>query len=254
MAKVLVEDRGHVRVITINRPEVHNCVDSETASSLEEAIDGFAASADAWVLVVTGAGGKAFCSGADLKAAGSLLEREGWERSGPMGFARLNPGKPTVAAVEGYCFAGGMELAAWCDFRIAGESAEFGALNRRWGVPFVDGGTQRFARIMGQGNALYLIETGARLSAARALELGLVQEVVPTGSALLRALELADAICAYPQASIRADRAAMVSAFGPLDEGLLREREFVVKTLADPEMGAGLTRFQTHDRPDPPRG
>src|SRR5439155_10546520 len=101
-------------------------------------------------------------------------------------------GKPTIAAVEGYCFAGGMELACWCDFRVAGESAELGALNRRWGVPFVDGGTQRFTRIAGLGSALYLIETGARIGARRALELGLVQEVVPAGQALARALELAE--------------------------------------------------------------
>jgi enoyl-CoA hydratase len=252
--KVLVERRDHVTVMTLNRPEVHNCVDSETAAGIETAIDAFASDADAWVLVVTGAGGKAFCSGADLKTAASLLTRPGWERSGPMGFARLDPGKPTIAAVEGYCFAGGLELAAWCDFRVASESSEFGALNRRWGVPFVDGGTQRFARIMGQGNALYLLETGARLSARRASELGFVQEVVPAAQALPRALELAAAMAAYPQASIRQDRAATLEFAGPLDAGLLRERELVVPTLAEDEMQRGLQRFRDHDRPEPPAG
>jgi len=255
MAKVLYEVRGHVAVLTLNRPEVHNCVDAETAAGIEAAVDAFAAADEAWVLVVTGAGGRSFCSGADLEAAPSLLQRTGWERSGPMGFARLDPGKPTIAAVEGYCFAGGLELAAWCDFRVASENSEFGALNRRWGVPFVDGGTQRFARIMGQGNALYLIESGARLPARRAYELGLVQEVVPAGQALPRALELAEAMCAYPQASIRADRAATLEfAARGLDAGLLRERELVAPTMGDPEMAAGLERFRAHDRPEPPAG
>ena len=133
------------------------------------------------------------------------------ERAGPMGFAHLDPGKPTIAAVNGYCFAGGMELACWCDFRIASANAEFGALNRRWGVPFIDGGTQRFPRIMGQGNALWMIETGVRIDAQRALAIGLVQEVVPEGQALDRALELADRIAGYPQASIRTDRAATLA-------------------------------------------
>jgi enoyl-CoA hydratase len=253
--KVLVDRRGRVTILTLNRPEVHNCVDAETAAGIEAAVDAFAADDEAWVLVVTGAGGKAFCSGADLKSAASLLTRPGWERSGPMGFARLDPGKPTIAAVEGYCFAGGLELAAWCDFRVASENSEFGALNRRWGVPFVDGGTQRFPRIMGVGNALYLLETGARLPARRAYELGLVQEVVPPGQALTRALELAEAMTAYPQASIRADRAATLdSAAKALDDGLLHERGLVVPTLGDPEMALGLDRFRDHDRPEPPAG
>jgi enoyl-CoA hydratase len=131
-----------------------------------------------------------------------------------MGFARLDPGKPTLAAVNGYCFAGGLELAAWCDIRIAAATAEFGALNRRWGVPFVDGGTQRFPRIVGQGNALWLVETGVRIDACRALAMGLVQEVVEGDDALPRALELARQIAGYPQASLRADRAAILASWG----------------------------------------
>jgi enoyl-CoA hydratase len=122
-------------------------------------------------------------------------------------------------------------------------------------MPFVDGGTQRFARIMGQGAALYLIETGARVSARRAQQLGLVQEVVAAAAALDRALQLAQAIADYPQASIRADRAALLTGFGTeLDEGLLLERRLVVETLADPQMARGLERFATHDRPEPPSG
>ena len=253
-ARVLVEDQGAVRVLRLNRPEVHNCVDGETAAALAEAIDAFRLERDSRVLVITGAGDKAFCSGADLRHAQTLLEHPWVERAGPMGFARLDPGKPTIAAVNGYCFAGGLELAAWCDFRIASENAEFGALNRRWGVPFTDGGTQRFARIVGQGNALYLIETGARIDAAVALRMGLVQEVVGAGGALARALELAARIAEYPHASIRADREATLATFGvSLADGLRLEAETCLPTVTDPEMLEGLRRFDQHDRPDAPR-
>lgn len=252
--KVLVERRGTVTVLTLNRPESHNCVDGETATALAGAIEAFAADQAARVLVVTGAGERAFCSGADLKNAWSLLRHPYVERAGPMGFARLDPGKPTIAAVNGYCFAGGMELACWCDFRIAAANAEFGALNRRWGVPFTDGGTQRFARIFGQGNALWLIETGVRIDAHRALAIGLVQEVVPQGWALPRALELAEVIAGYPQRSIRADRAAALGTFGvPLQDGLRMEAELCLDAARDPETAAGLARFASGDRPAPPR-
>ena len=166
------------------------------------------------MLVITGAGDRSFCSGANLKDIDDLMRHPHTERAGPIGFAQLDPGKPTIAAVNGYCFAGGMELACWCDFRIASANAEFGALNRRWGVPFIDGGTQRFPRIMGQGNALWMIETGVRIDAERALAIGLVQEVVAEGAALDRALELADRIAGYPQASLRADRAATLATWG----------------------------------------
>jgi len=162
--KVIIENNGPVRIFRLNRPAVRNCVDGETAVGLAEAIEAFAADGDARVLVVTGAGDLAFCAGADLKNPWSLLEHRFVDAAGPMGFARLDPGKPTIAAINGYCFAGGFELAAWCDFRVAAVNAEFGCLSRRWGVPYTDGGTQRFARIMGLGNALYLLETGARIA------------------------------------------------------------------------------------------
>ena len=254
MAKMEVRDEGAVRLLTLNRPEVHNCVDGETAVLLAEAIERFGADDGAKVLVVTGAGDRAFCSGADLKNLGSLLSHRLVERAGPMGFARLDPGKPTLAAVNGYCFAGGLELAAWCDFRVAAANAEFGALNRRWGVPFTDGGTQRFARIVGQGHALWLIETGVRIDAARALAIGLVQEVVAPGKALDRALELARRMAEYPQASLRADRAATLATWGlSLAAGLRLEAETCLPMAADPEMTAGLARFAGRDRPDAPR-
>lgn len=256
--KVTTEDRGAVRILTINRPDQRNCVDGETALGLGRAIRAFAADEHARVLVLTGAGDLAFCAGADLKNPASLLEHELVDDAGPMGFARLDPGKPTIAAINGYCFAGGGELAAWCDVRIAADNAEFGCLSRRWGVPYTDGGTQRFPRIMGTGNALYLLLTGVRIDAARAFQLGLVQEVVPRGQALTRALELAHAIAAYPNfPGLCADRRALWSGLHQdLDEGLLLEAQVVRPTLLNEELLAGLGRFAEGARdpsPRPPR-
>lgn len=253
MGKVEVRNEGAVRLVTINRPDVHNCIDGETAVMLAEAIEAFRAADSSRVMVVTGAGSKAFCSGADLKHVWSLAQHSFVDRAGPMGFARLDPGKPTIAAVNGYCFAGGLELAAWCDFRIAAANAEFGALNRRWGVPFTDGGTVRFARIVGQGNALWLIETGVRIDAARALAIGLVQEVVSEGKALDRALELASRLASYPQASLRADRSVTLAAWNQsIAEGLRLEVETCLPTAYEPEMRVGLARFAAKDREEPP--
>jgi len=254
MDELLVEQRGAVTLFTLNRPEAHNSITAGMAVSLAEGIDAFAADDSARVLVITGAGERAFCSGANLKDVDELMRHPHTERAGPIGFARLDPGKPTIAAVNGYCFAGGMELACWCDFRIASANAEFGALNRRWGVPFIDGGTQRFPRIMGQGNALYMIETGARIDAERAMAFGLVQEVVPAGAALDRALELAERIAGYPQASLRADRAATLATWGQsLESGLALEAALCRPTGSDPEMLEGLRNFVSGNRPDAPR-
>lgn len=255
--KVSYDARDAVRILTINRPDQRNCVDGETAVGIATAIEAFRTDDAARVLVVTGAGDLSFCAGADLKNASTLLAHEWVDRAGPMGFARLDPGKPTIAAVNGFCFAGGLELAAWCDFRIASGNAEFGCLSRRWGVPYTDGGTQRFARIVGMGNALYLLETGARIDVLRAYEMGLVQEVVPQGHAVVRALELADAIAGYPnQEGIRADRTAALATFdGSLDEGLLLEARLGRSALFSDEMLAGLERFTqgARDRsPTPP--
>ena len=254
MDELLVEVRGPVTLITLNRPEAHNSITAGMAVGLAEGIDAFAADESARVLVITGAGEAAFCSGANLKDVDELLHHAHTDRAGPIGFAKLDPGKPTIAAVNGYCFAGGMELACWCDFRIASANAEFGALNRRWGVPFIDGGTQRFPRIMGQGNALYLIETGARIDAARAMAFGLVQEVVPAGTALDRALELAERIAGYPQVSLLADRAATLETWGvSLDAGLLMESGLCRPTAYDPEVVEGLRNFVSGNRPEAPR-
>jgi enoyl-CoA hydratase len=240
---VKVERRDGVTVVTIDRPEVHNCVDTATATLLEEAVRAFDADEAQRVLVLTGAGNKSFCSGADLKNPPRFRE------AGPMGISRLEVGKPTIAAIEGYCFAGGLELACWCDFRIASEGSEFGVLNRRWGVPLIDGGTQRLPGIVGSSNALYLIETGVRIDATTALRMGLVQEVVPTGKALERALELAGRVADYPQASLVADRESAIRL-----DGIEAEAKRGGGTVGDPDMVAGLQRFASGDRPAPPSG
>ena len=254
-AKVTTEDRGAVRILRINRPEQRNCVDGETAVGLARAIEAFAADERARVLVVTGAGELAFCAGADLKNAMTLFQHEYVDTAGPMGFARLDPGKPTIAAVNGYCFAGGGELAAWCDIRIGAANAEFGCLSRRWGVPYTDGGTQRFARIMGTGHALYMLMTGARFDARRAYEMGFLQEVVPAGGALARALELGQAIAAYPNfAGICADRRALREGLSlDLDAALLLEAEVVRPACFSDELRDGLARFADGARDASPR-
>jgi enoyl-CoA hydratase len=166
-------------------------------------------------------------------------------RTAPLGFSGLEPGKPRVAAVEGYCVGGGVELACWCDIRVAGEGAVFAALNRRVGVPWVDGGTQRLPRIVGQGNALHLLLTGERVDARRAQQMGLVQEVVPEGTAVDRALELAQAMAGYPQSSLLADREATVGALGlPLAEGLAREGRVMEEAALLGELAEGVRGFE----------
>lgn len=250
---VAISNRGRVRVLTLDDPARHNCLSREMAVDLAEAINGFSRDESADILVITGTGNQAFCSGMDLRGMHEVADHPWTYLAGPLGFARLEAGKPTVAAVNGYCFAGGMELAAWCDFRVAASNAEFGALNRRWGVPFTDGGTQQFIRHMGKGNALYLLETGVRISAQRAQQLGLVQEVVGEGEALQRALELAQHMTTYPQASLRADRMAAIRGQGlPLSEGLKLEWDLTVPTAYDAGTAEGLRRYDVGDRPAAP--
>ncbi len=234
-----VEVRESVVIVTIDRPDVHNCVDTKTADELEQAIRSFDADESARVLVLTGAGSKSFCSGADLKDPPRFRE------AGPMGFSRLDVSKPTIAAINGYCYAGGLELACWCDVRLCDETASFGVLNRRWGVPLIDGGTQRLPRIVGLGNALYLIESGVRIDAETALRMGLVQEICP--DPLARATELADRIAKYPQASLVADRESAIRL-----DGIEAERVRGEATVGNDEMREGLKRFRTGDRPAPP--
>src|SRR6202034_4099290 len=193
--------------------ERRNAVDGPTAEALHEALRRFEGEEDARAMVLTGAGGVAFCAGADLKAidtfGGRLMAPEG-----PMGFTRLTPSKPTIAAISGFALAGGLELALWCDLRIATEGSKLGYPERRWGVPLIDGGTQRLPRIVGLGRALELILTGRMIDAGEALAIGLLTEVVPQGAHLERALELAEGRARFPQETMLADRRAAIEGLG----------------------------------------
>ena len=235
---VTYERSGAAAVVTIDRPERRNAVDGPTAEALREAYDRFEADDDARVLILTGAGGIAFCAGADLKAIDTFATRL-TDPDGPLGFTRLTPRKPTIAAIEGWCLAGGLELALWCDLRIAGEPSALGFPERRWGVPLIDGGTQRLPRIVGLGRALDLILTGRIVDTAEAKDMGLLTEVVPAGQALPRALEYAEGLAAFPQATMLADRRAAIEGLGlPLRDGLALEAQAGPETFADAQAGA----------------
>ena len=254
-AKVLTERHGRTLLVTINRPDQRNCVDGETAGLLFAAVDAFGKDDALDVMVLTGAGDLSFCAGADLKHTNTLNQRPGARESGPMGISRITDlAKPSIAAVNGFCFAGGLELACWCDWRIAARNAQFGVLNRRWGVPLIDGGTQRLPRIVGLGNALYLIETGAQIDAGQAQRMGLVQEIVPEGKAVERALEVAATLSTYPQRAMRNDRKAALAADSlTIDEGLEFEVQAHRDSLMDPAMAEWLARFARGERPQPIR-
>ena len=238
MALVAYERRGAAAVLTIDRPERRNAVDGPTAEELKAGYARFVADDEARVLVVTGAGDEAFCAGADLKALDTLAPRL-QDPGGPLGFSRLTSPKPTIAAISGWCLAGGLELALWCDLRIATEDARLGFPERRWGVPLIDGGTQRLPRIVGQGRALDIILTGRILDAAEAAAIGLVTEVVAPGAHLERALEMAEGLAGFPQDTMLADRAAALASFGhPLEAGLAIEAAAGLPTLQTALEGA----------------
>jgi enoyl-CoA hydratase len=235
---VSYERRGPAALITIDRPHRRNAVDGLTAAALHDAYQRFESDTEARVLVVTGAGGISFCAGADLKAtetmAGRLMSREG-----PMGFTRLTATKPTIAAISGFCLAGGLEIALWCDLRIATPSSRLGYPERRWGVPLIDGGTQRLPRIVGLGRALDLIITGRIIDAEEAMGMGLLTEIVPEGEHLSRALEMAENIAAFPQPTMLADRMAAIEGLGmPLADGLALEASSGPEVFEDGARGA----------------
>jgi len=231
-----LERIGAAAVLTIDRPERRNAVDGPTAERLLEHFRAFEADDSARVLVVTGAGDVSFCAGADLKALetfGPRLDRP----EGPFGFTRLAASKPTIAAISGWCLAGGLELALWCDLRIATQGSQLGFPERRWGVPLVDGGTQRLPRIVGLGRALDLILTGRLVYAAEAHAMGMVTEVVAPGEHLRRALQVAEGLARFPQETMLADRRAALAALGlPLEEGL------AVEAQAGPDVHAAALR------------
>lgn len=202
---VQVEKHGAVRTVIIDRPHCRNAVDPDTADALRRAFADFEADDSAAVAILTGAGGH-FCAGFDLKAVGSGNDRYEPEGVGPMGPTRMLLSKPVIAAVEGYAVAGGLELALWCDMRVASENAVFGVFCRRWGVPLIDGGTVRLPRIVGQGRALDMILTGRPVEAAEALAIGLANRVVPEGGALAAAQALAAEIARFPALCMKTDR------------------------------------------------
>jgi len=227
MASTSFERRGAAAVLAITRRERRNAVDGDTAAELLEGFRRFEADDDARVLILTGDGPEAFCAGADLKAvaargaefAGDEPEaavREWLDAvpAGPMGFTRLAASKPTIAAISGWCLAGGLELALWCDLRIGTPSARLGFPERRWGVPLIDGGTQRLPRVVGMGRALELILTGRIVEADEAKDWGLLNEIVPDGGHLDRALEIAEGLAGFPQTTMLSDRRAALDGVG----------------------------------------
>jgi enoyl-CoA hydratase len=233
---VRVEGSGAVTTVVIDRPDRRNAVDRATAEALADAFRAFDANADASVAVLTGAGGT-FCAGADLTALDNRVEPDG---DGPMGPTRLRLSKPVVAAVEGYAVAGGLELALWCDLRVAAEDATFGVFCRRWGVPLVDGGTVRLPRLIGTSRAMDLVLTGRPVVAGEAERIGLVNRVVPSGTALAAAQELAAELAAFPQECLRNDRQSLLDQHGVEEEAAMaRELEHGRRSLARAPDGVG---------------
>jgi enoyl-CoA hydratase len=225
---------------------VRNAVDCETAGTLASAFRGFDADDSLLVAVLTGAGG-CFCAGADLKAVASGRgNRVAAEGDGPLGCSRMSLGKPVIAAVEGFAVAGGLELALWCDMRVAARDAVFGVYCRRFGVPLVDGGTVRLPRLIGMSHALDLILTGRGVSGDEALRMGLANRIVEPSKALATAKELAREIAAFPQRCMRSDRMSAYQAWTmPLEEALANEYRHGIATIQSGETLAGAERFRS---------
>ena len=244
--KVRVERDGRVLVVTICRPEVRNAIDGDTATALADAFRELDADEELSVGVLTGDGGT-FCAGADLGAIasgrGNRIEAD-VSRDGPLGPTRLLLSKPVIAAVEGYAVAGGLELALWCDMRVAATDAVFGVYCRRWGVPLVDGGTIRLPRLIGHSHAMDLILTGRGVSGDEARAMGLANRIVAPGHALTAAMELARQLAALPQLCMRSDRASAYEQWGmALPAALERETELGLQVVRSGETIAGAQRF-----------
>jgi enoyl-CoA hydratase len=246
---VHVAIEGAVTVITIDRPEVANAIDGPTASELADAFRAFDSDASQSVAVLTGAGGT-FCAGADLKAMSepglARVNRVEPDGDGPVGPTRMLLSKPVIAAVEGHAVAGGLELAAWCDLRVAALDAVFGVYCRRWGIPLMDGGTVRLARLLGHSHALDLILTGRGVSGDEALRMGITNRIVAKGEALVHARELARDIASRPQAALRSDRLASYEQWSlALAEAIDVEYRHGMDTLSTGQIDEGLDRYQS---------
>ena len=243
-AAVSYERRGAVALVTLARPKRRNAVDRAAAFALAEAFRRFERDADAAVAVLYGAGGT-FCAGADLQAvasgAGNRVEPTG---DGPMGPTRLDLKKPVIAAIEGHAVAGGLELALWCDLRVADVTAVFGVFCRRWGVPLIDGGTVRLPRLIGESRAMDMILTGRAVDAQEARDIGLVNRLVAQGEALSAALALADDLARCPQLALRGDRRSARSQWGLAEsDALAAEFRHGLAALTEGEAVAGAKRF-----------
>ncbi|WP_069161678.1 crotonase/enoyl-CoA hydratase family protein [Nocardia altamirensis] len=222
---VRIERDGPVTTVILHRPEARNAVDGPTAAALADAFREFDADPNAAAAVLWGDGGT-FCAGSDLKSLGTERSNHATEEGdGPMGPTRMRLSKPVIAAVSGYAVAGGLELALWCDMRVAEQDSTFGVFCRRWGVPLIDGGTLRLPRIIGAGRAMDLVLTGRPVDAAEALQFGLVNRVVPTGEARSAAEQLAAELAALPQACLRSDRMSLLEQDG-MDEVAALRNEF----------------------------
>jgi enoyl-CoA hydratase/carnithine racemase len=241
------ETDGPVAIVTLDRPDAANAVDRPTADELTAAFRRFEADEALSAAVLTGAGGR-FCAGADLKA----MREEGAPRAsrvapdgdGPLGPTRMLLGKPVIAAVEGHAVAGGLELAIWCDLRVAARDAVFGVFCRRWSIPLMDGGTIRLARLLGHSHALDLILTGRGVSGEEALRMGLANRLVEPGEALPAAVALAKELASHPQAALRHDRLSSYEQWSmSLDDALMREYEHGVATLQTGELVQGLEHY-----------
>jgi enoyl-CoA hydratase len=244
MEPVHFESDGAVAVVTLDRPRVRNAVDRPTAEALADAFRRFEADPELAVAVLTGAGGT-FCAGADLKAlAQGRGNRAAEEGDGPMGPTRMLLSKPVLAAVEGHAVAGGLELALWCDLRVAARDAVFGVYCRRWGVPLVDGGSVRLPRLVGLSHALDLILTGRGVSGEEALRMGLANRLAEPGRALAEARELAQQLARFPQRCLRSDRlSAYEQADLDLPRALANELRLGLATIASGETREGAGRF-----------
>ena len=240
---------GPVAVVTIDRPEVANAIDRPTADELAGAFRRYEADGDLSVAVLTGSN-QTFCAGADLKAMrqpdASRVTRVEPDGDGPVGPTRMLLRKPVIAAVEGHAVAGGLELAAWCDLRVAAEDAVFGVYCRRWGIPLMDGGTIRLARLIGHSHALDLILTGRGVSGEEALRMGLANRLTEPGEALPAALALAQDVASRPQAALRSDRLSSYEQWSlSLEDALAGEYRHGMDTLQTGELAGGLESYES---------